>query len=100
MESHVRPVAAVLGRLARNPRAAAAPDYRGDDRGKRANDRDAAGDSVCGRADSGRALGDLRAVRSRSGRTPMTRPQLEHIIRAAGTIADDDDVVVIGSQAI
>jgi hypothetical protein len=30
----------------------------------------------------------------------MTRPQLEHIIRAAGTIADDDDVVVIGSQAI
>jgi hypothetical protein len=30
----------------------------------------------------------------------MTRPQLEHIIRAAGTIADDGDVVVIGSQAI
>lgn len=30
----------------------------------------------------------------------MTRSQLEHIIRAAGTIADDDDVVVIGSQAI
>jgi hypothetical protein len=30
----------------------------------------------------------------------MTRTQLEHIIRAAGTIADDDDVVVIGSQAI
>jgi hypothetical protein len=25
---------------------------------------------------------------------------LEHIIRAAGTIADDNDVVVIGSQAI
>jgi hypothetical protein len=30
----------------------------------------------------------------------MTRTQLEHIIRAAGTIADDDDIVVIGSQAI
>ena len=30
----------------------------------------------------------------------MTRAQLEHIIRAAGTIADDNDVVVIGSQAI
>ena len=30
----------------------------------------------------------------------MTRAQLEHIIRAAGTIADVDDVVVIGSQAI
>jgi hypothetical protein len=30
----------------------------------------------------------------------MTRDQLEHIIRAAGTIADDDAVVVIGSQAI
>jgi len=25
---------------------------------------------------------------------------LEHIIRAAGTIADDDDIVVIGSQSI
>lgn len=30
----------------------------------------------------------------------MTRFQLEHLIRAAGTIADDDDIVVIGSQAI
>jgi hypothetical protein len=30
----------------------------------------------------------------------MTRAHLEHIIRAAGTIADVDDVVVIGSQAI
>ena len=30
----------------------------------------------------------------------MTRAQLEHIIRAAGTIADVADVVVIGSQAI
>lgn len=30
----------------------------------------------------------------------MTRPQLEHIIRAAGTIADTADLIVIGSQAI
>ena len=30
----------------------------------------------------------------------MTGAQLEHIIRAAGTIADDSDVIVIGSQAI
>jgi hypothetical protein len=29
----------------------------------------------------------------------MTRAELEHIIRAAGTIADDD-VIVIGSQAV
>jgi hypothetical protein len=30
----------------------------------------------------------------------MTRGQLEHIIRAAGTIADVDDITVIGSQAV
>jgi len=30
----------------------------------------------------------------------MTRPQLEHIIRAAGIIADTEDLVVIGSQAV
>ncbi|MHB8876035.1 MAG: DUF6036 family nucleotidyltransferase [Myxococcaceae bacterium] len=30
----------------------------------------------------------------------MTRAQLEHVIRAAADIADDDEVVVIGSQAI
>jgi hypothetical protein len=30
----------------------------------------------------------------------MTRAQLEHIIRAAGTIADVEDLVVIGSQAV
>lgn len=30
----------------------------------------------------------------------MTRAALEHIIRAAGTIADVDDVTVIGSQAV
>jgi hypothetical protein len=30
----------------------------------------------------------------------MTRQQLEHLIRAAATIADDNEVVVIGSQAV
>lgn len=30
----------------------------------------------------------------------MKREQLEHLIRAAGTIAGDDEIVVIGSQAI
>jgi len=30
----------------------------------------------------------------------VNRSQLEHIIRAAATIADDDDIIVIGSQAI
>lgn len=30
----------------------------------------------------------------------MTRSNLEHIIRAAGTIADDTDIVVIGSQSV
>ncbi len=29
----------------------------------------------------------------------MTRAQLEHVIRAAGTISDIEDVVVIGSQS-
>jgi hypothetical protein len=30
----------------------------------------------------------------------VTREQLEHLIRAAADIADDDDIVVFGSQAI
>lgn len=30
----------------------------------------------------------------------MNRSQLEHIIRAAGTIAQDDEIIVVGSQAI
>jgi len=30
----------------------------------------------------------------------MTREQLEHLIRAATVIAADDEIVVIGSQAI
>jgi hypothetical protein len=30
----------------------------------------------------------------------MTREQLEHLVRAAATIANDDEIVVIGSQAV
>ncbi len=30
----------------------------------------------------------------------MTRAQLEHLIRAASTIAGDDDLVIVGSQSI
>lgn len=30
----------------------------------------------------------------------MTREQLEHLLRAAGDLAQDDEIVVIGSQAI
>jgi hypothetical protein len=30
----------------------------------------------------------------------MTRSELEHLIRAAGAIADDGEIVVIGSQAL
>ncbi|HET6338742.1 MAG TPA: DUF6036 family nucleotidyltransferase [Polyangiales bacterium] len=30
----------------------------------------------------------------------MTRQQLEHLIRAAATIADDDELIVVGSQSI
>jgi hypothetical protein len=30
----------------------------------------------------------------------MTRSQLEHLIRAAAVIADDDELIIIGSQAI
>ena len=30
----------------------------------------------------------------------MKRRELEHVIRAAADIADDDEIVVIGSQAI
>jgi hypothetical protein len=30
----------------------------------------------------------------------MTREQLEHVIRAAASIADDDELVIIGSQAV
>jgi hypothetical protein len=30
----------------------------------------------------------------------MTREQLEHIIRAAGSLADVEDLIVIGSQAV
>jgi hypothetical protein len=30
----------------------------------------------------------------------MNRAQLEHVIRAAADIADDDEIIIIGSQSI
>jgi len=30
----------------------------------------------------------------------MTRSQLEHLIRASGAIADDDELIIVGSQSI
>jgi hypothetical protein len=30
----------------------------------------------------------------------MQRSELEHVIRASGEIADDDEFIIIGSQAI
>lgn len=30
----------------------------------------------------------------------MTREQLEHLIRAAATIADDDEIIIVGSQSV
>jgi hypothetical protein len=30
----------------------------------------------------------------------MMRSELEHLIRAAGTIADDKEIIVIGSQSV
>ena len=33
-------------------------------------------------------------------RQPMKRADLEHLIRAAATIADDDELIVVGSQAV
>jgi hypothetical protein len=30
----------------------------------------------------------------------MTRSELEHLLRAAGSIADDKEIVVIGSQSV
>jgi hypothetical protein len=30
----------------------------------------------------------------------MRRPELEHLIRAAASIADDDELIIVGSQAI
>jgi hypothetical protein len=37
---------------------------------------------------------------SRAGEVVVRRAELEHLILAAATIADDDEIVVIGSQAI
>src|SRR6185295_12382304 len=92
--------ASVPGRLAR---VVAAPSRRAsapDGRRRRAYDRHAPKLAVCRRSYAARALGDLRRVRSAANGQQMTRDQLEHIIRASGTIADVADIIVIGSQAV
>lgn len=58
----------------------------------------APGFTVCRCAYRARTLGDLASYGSQS--SIVTREQLEHLIRAAATIANDDEIVVIGSQAI
>lgn len=38
--------------------------------------------------------------RGSGGRKPVTRDQLEHIVRAAADIVKDDELIIVGSQAI
>lgn len=45
-------------------------------------------------------MGDLAPGARAVGGRPVKRAQLEHIVRAAGDIADDDEIIVVGSQAI
>jgi hypothetical protein len=45
-------------------------------------------------------MGDLARDARRARRSTVTRAQLEPLIRAAADIASDDEIVVIGSQAI
>lgn len=56
------------------------------------------GHTLCRGSCASRALGNLEA--SSRGARRMRRQDLEHIIRAASTVADDDELVIIGSQAI
>src|SRR6266508_2921970 len=41
-----------------------------------------------------------RGVQPRAAETRMNRSELAHILRAAGKIAEDPDILVIGSQSI
>ncbi|MFN8641761.1 MAG: hypothetical protein U0802_08940 [Candidatus Binatia bacterium] len=45
-------------------------------------------------------MGDLARDAGRPRRNAATRAQLEHLIRVAADIPCDDEIVVIGSQAI
>jgi uncharacterized nucleotidyltransferase DUF6036 len=45
-------------------------------------------------------MGALAPGAARERHAAMTRAQLEHVIRAAADIADDDEIVIIGSQSI
>src|ERR1022692_3362903 len=100
MDPRGEPLATVLGCLAGNFKPPSAGDSGPAGRGKRAHDRAPAGDTIRRSVGTCGTLGHLREIRSSTGRKFMTRVQLEHLIRAAGTIANVDDVVVIGSQAV
>src|ERR1700693_1501285 len=81
--------------MARDPRPPPRRSSANARRGHGTNDCNATGYAVRGCPRPGRTVGDLRALCD-----AMKRTELEHIIRASGTIADVDDVIVIGSQAI
>jgi len=53
-----------------------------------------------GRRTSGRPSKPYRRRRHRSGDAAVTRSELEHAIRAACDVSGDDELYVIGSQAI
>lgn len=45
-------------------------------------------------------MADLACGPARCGGDGVNRAQLEHLIRAAADIADDDEIIVFGSQAV
>src|SRR3989442_7136122 len=100
MDPGGNPLAAILGRLAGDSKPSSARNSGPARRGERKNDRVAAGNSIRGRSGTRGTLGHLCSLRTGPDRGSMTRAHLEHIIRAAGMIADVDDLVVIGSQAV
>src|SRR5947209_1103186 len=59
----------------------------------------APGNAIFRSARSARALETL-ARRPRQVGIAMNRAQLDHLIRAAATIADDDEIVIVGSQSV
>src|SRR5438105_3220169 len=79
--------------MASSARSAACRDRGTSRRGLSGDDRAASGLAVRRSPRCANALGDLERRR-------MTREQLEHVIRAAAAISGDDEIVVVGSQAI
>src|SRR5438067_5934406 len=86
-------------RVDRDPRSADRRSGRAPHRSLRTRSRSSPGNAVRRRPRSPRAL----AAVARSPRPlgiAMNFAQLEHIIRAAATIADDDEIVIVGSQSV